>query len=179
MSEVLFGTTPLLSSPWMCIRNKCFEVFSCLKFCLGSHPFFHDLKCAIKINFEAFNCLKSRLWLHLFFSRPQMCLRKNILSNICKVVNVRKRNRKRQKRENNEERSEHALLFVVIYCNLQWAIWYEWIQALILLVMLFLTLLFIQNDVMWKKLDEFFKRYEHFSFCKCTKKHGIRYQAQG
>jgi hypothetical protein len=39
--------------------------------------------------------------------------------------------------------------------------------------MLFLTLLFIQNDVMWKKLDEFFKRCEHFSFCKCTKKHGI------
>jgi len=130
----LFGTTPLLSSPWMCIRNKCFEVFSCLKFCLGSHPFFQDLKCAIKINFEVFNCFKSCLWLHLFFSRPQMCLRKKILSNICKVVNVRKRNKERQKRENNEERSEHALLFVAIYynyCNEQFdmngfKLWYYW-----------------------------------------------------
>ncbi len=29
------------------------------------------------------------------------------------------------------------------------------------------------HDAMWKKLDEFFKRYEQFAFCKCTKKHGI------
>jgi hypothetical protein len=34
------------------------------------------------------------------------------------------------------------------------------------------------HDTVWKKLDEFFKRYEQFAFCKCTKKHGIKWQTQ-
>jgi hypothetical protein len=42
-------------------------------------------------NFEVFNCLKSCLGLHLFFSRPQMCFRKKIPSNICKTMNMREK----------------------------------------------------------------------------------------
>lgn len=81
--------------------------------CLELHLFFQDLKCALEINFEVFKCLNSRLGLHLFFSRPHMWFRKKNPSSICKATSVREKKRK----DNEERRSEHALLSFEIYYN--------------------------------------------------------------
>jgi len=112
--EISFGDYTSSFQDFECTLEIKFEVFSCLKFCLGLHPFFQDLKCALKINFEVFSCLKSHLRLDLFFSRPQMCFRKKIPSNICKVVSERKEERKTKERKQQRKKEWTCSFFCYV-----------------------------------------------------------------